>query len=128
MDPKNEFKIIDPEEKMEGLTRIMYGNINGINVRNQDKIREITEYMKAHEVDIIGMSETNTHWNNGNVYKGNMNKIRRELNDKKATLHTSDTLVEWSGKYKPGGTAIIVKSHISSQIAQKSNDNPMGRL
>ena len=127
VDPNNDFKTMDPEQKMEGLTRIMYGNINGINVSNQDKIREITEYMKTHEVDMIGMSETNTHWNNGNVYKGNLNKIRRELNDKKATLHTSDTLVEWSGKYKPGGTAIIVKSQISSQIIRKSNDNPMGR-
>ena len=98
----------------------MYGNIHGINIKQQDRIKEITSYMNTHEIDIMVLTDTNTHWNNGNVYKGTLNKIRRELKEKKAMLYTSDTLVDWKGKYKPGGTAIITKSQISSQITQKN--------
>ena len=72
--PDNKYSILDPDTKRQGCTRIMFNNINGINTQNQDKIQEITRYMKMHDIDVIGLAEKNTHWNNGNVYKSSLKK------------------------------------------------------
>ena len=89
----NDQTIIAPNKKEKECTRIMFSNTNGLLTHHQEKITEITTYMKVHDIDIMGMAETNTHWNNGNVYKAMINKVRKGLDDQKAFLHTSDTQV-----------------------------------
>ena len=56
----------------------MFSNINGINTENQYKIQEITKYMATHDIDVIGLAETNTHWSNGNVYKSYLKKYEKD--------------------------------------------------
>ena len=125
--PNNNHTIISPHTKEDGTTRIMFNNPNGLITQNQEKITEITKFMHQHNIDILGMAETNTHWNNGNVYKSSLTKVRKGLQDTKAFIHTSDTKIEWRTNYKQGGTAVITNATINAQTTQKQNDFPMGR-
>ena len=83
--------------------------------------------MRQHEVDILGLAETNTNWRNGNIYKFILHRIRKGLQDKKAFLYTSDSNIEWTTNYKQGGTAVITTSSITAQTTMKQNDHPYGR-
>ena len=85
--PDNTYSILDPDTKRQGCTRIMFNNINGINTQNQDKIQEITRYMKMHDIDVIGLAEKNTHWNNGNVYKSSLKNTKWPQRSKIVSIH-----------------------------------------
>ena len=80
----------------------MFNNSNGITTHNQDKITEITTFIHKHNINILGMAETNTHWNNGNVYKSSLTKVRKGIQETKAFLHTSGTNIAWKSNYKQG--------------------------
>ena len=115
------------EPKLETMTRILYSNVNGIYTIHNNKLKEITDFMLTHQVDIMGMSETNTHWNDGNIYRETLTKIRHGLNDSKTYLYASDAKIPWKERYKPGGTASIISSTVNAQMVHKSNDYPLGR-
>ena len=51
---------------------------------HNNKTKEITDYMRQHQVDFLGMSETNTHWNDRNVFRKSLQDIRHGLQDNKA--------------------------------------------
>ena len=125
---RNEQTIIAPHQKEGECTRIMFSNINGILTSHQEKITEITTFMKKHEIDIMGMAGTNTYWNNGNIYKSMIKKVRKGLDAQKAFLHTSDTHVSWRSNYKPGGTATITNATINSQITKKKQRSSYGKM
>ena len=102
-------------------------NINSITFQPHDKIKEITSHMTEYHTDILGLAETNCHWNNGDVYRGIKTRIRKQLKDNRAQLYTSDTDVKWKSRHKRGGTAIITTGRITPQVTDKSNDYPLGR-
>ena len=73
------------------------------------------------------MAETNINWNNGELYKKQIKKVRGIINDKKAMLIISDAHVPWRRTFKPGGTCILANGSIASHILKKNNDYPLGR-
>ena len=111
----------------KNTTRISFINVNGIYANHNDKIMEVSSQMMEHKIDIFGLSETNTHWNNGNIYRKALNTIKKTMKNTKAHLYTSDSTIEWKSRYKPGGTAIITNGQITNQIKQIENDSPLGR-
>ena len=72
---------IYPEEhilsKIPESTRICYMNVNGLYSNQNDKIMEISAQMIEHEIDIFGITETNTHWNNGNIFRMALQRIKK---------------------------------------------------
>ena len=54
-------------------------------------------------------------------------KLRYIYQDPKAQIITSDTSIPWTSKFKPGGTAKVITSKVSSYVTNKENDYPMGR-
>ena len=72
---------IYPEEnissKIPESTRICYMNVNGLYSNQNDKIMEISAQMIEHEIDIFGITETNTHWNNGNIFRMALQQIKK---------------------------------------------------
>ena len=72
---------IYPEEhilsKTPESTRICYMNVNGLYSNQNDKIMEISAQMLKYEIDIFGITETNTHWNNGNIFRMALQRIKK---------------------------------------------------
>ena len=68
--PLNDNNTNYPSKKKEKNTiRIMFMNINTITFTPHDKIKEITSHMTEYGTDIMGLTETNRHWRNSDVYK-----------------------------------------------------------
>ena len=88
---------------------------------------EVSSQMMEHKIDIFGLAKTNTHWNNGNIYRKALNSIKKTMKNTKAHIYTSDSTIEWKSRYKPGGTAIITNGQITNQVEQIENDSPLGR-
>ena len=107
--------------------RICYINVNGLITVDSDRLCEITKYMLEHNIDIFGISETNLNTSNINTYQKICKNIRTHLNDKKATITTSNTTSKHKQLYQPGGTAIITKQIISAQTTMREYDKPYGR-
>ena len=43
--------------------------------------------MTEHNIDIIGIAETNTHWNNSNIYRSAHNEIKIYEYPKNTSIH-----------------------------------------
>ena len=83
--------------------------------------------MTANNFDIFGITETNIHWNNGEVYRRLMHEAKRYTKDSHTNITPSDTQVDWHTQYKPGGTVTIVKGKLTTMLMNKHNDFPLGR-
>ena len=79
------------------------------------------------EIDISGITKTNSHWNNVNILRMVLQQIKKTMNDNKARLYTSDTSVVWYKLYTPRGTVIITNRKITSQISKQENNHPLAR-
>ena len=44
-------------------------NVNGLYSNHNDKIMKISAQMIEPEIDIFCITETITHWNNGNIFR-----------------------------------------------------------
>ena len=70
---------IHPEEHISSTipesTRICYMNVNGLYSNQNDKIMEMSAQMIEYDIDIFGITETNTHWNNGNIFRMALQQI-----------------------------------------------------
>ena len=107
--------------------RIAYINANGIKTNNTDRYKEILQYMKTHHCDIFGITETNVYWNDGEVYRKLMKEAKTLTEDIRTHIIPSDTKVEWTNRYKPGGTVTVVTGKLTTMIMNKQTDSPMGR-
>ena len=74
---------------------------------------EISAQMIEHEIEIFGITEANTHWNNDNIFRMVLQQIKKR-NNNKVHLYASDASITWSKLYKPGGTAIMTKGKITN--------------
>ena len=81
--------------------------------------------MVKNNIDVFGIAETNTHWNNENIFRSSSTMIKPINN--KAHLSTSDASIKWNKKYKPDRKSIITSANITQQIKEKENNNPLGR-
>ena len=50
-------------------------NVNGLYSNQNDKIMEMSAQMIEYDIDIFGITETNTHWNNGNIFRMALQQI-----------------------------------------------------
>ena len=65
--------------------RFGYINANGIKTTNSDRYMEILKYIKESKCDVFGITETNIHWNDGEIYR----KLTKEAkkNNQQYTHH-----------------------------------------
>ena len=107
--------------------RLAYINANGIKTNLKDRYKEILSYMHINDCDIFGITETNIHWNNGEVYRTLMKEAKKYTEDSRTNIIPSDTKVEWNNRYKPGGTLTVVTGKLTTMIMEKEIDSPLGR-
>ena len=77
--------------------------------------------MVKKEVDICGMTETNTNWKHKRGRK-KLKRITSKYWNRDPTI-TSECKLDWKSLHKPGGTATIVRQSIKYSIVSIS-DNP----
>ena len=88
---------------------------------------EIANYMRKQSINIFGICEVNLNTRDTNQYKKLVRELRQYLQDQTATITTSTTLVPWTKKYKPGGTAILNTGDITHNTTSREIDKPYGR-
>ena len=102
-------------------SRIIYNNVNGLDLSNNSATLEtMFDYMYMHNVDVACMSETNAHWKNQRC-KNTMYSVVRQF-WKRFHITTSETSTPWPSIYKPGGTATITTTNLSSRITSSGED------
>ena len=101
--------------------RIYSQNVNGLNAgRGTGKWEGILEMANTNNVSIMGLSETNTEWNNYRLTSRLKAKLRKHSNHGHMTHSTSSIKV--SSYYKPGGTATIALNKWSGRITNCITD------
>ena len=70
--------------------------------------------MYTYNADVACMSETNSYWKNQRCYNKFYSVVRKFW--KIFHLTTSETKTSWPTIYKPGGTATIPTTNLSTRI------------
>jgi hypothetical protein len=108
--------------KLKHTLRVCFININGIpKSANHPKNKEIYNTIDNNDIDIVGMSETNTAWN----------KMSQRGKWKERTLgwwESAHTSIAYNVKdtvtniFQPGGTMLISRNKISHRVCGQEND------
>ena len=108
-------------------SRIIYNNVNGLDLSTHSVTLEtMCDYMYMNNVDVACISETNAHWKNPRCYNTMFCVVRKVW--KRFQLTTSETSTPWPSIYKPGGTATLTITNLSSRIVSSGEDpHKLGR-
>jgi hypothetical protein len=113
-------------QKTPGSFRFMTQNIRGLHPKNQVKWEGILERIKALQVDVVGLSETNINWGNAEVTKKFTDTIYKKTQGGSLTLSPIQT--SYTRAYLPGGTLTLTigkwRSHLDSK---KTDSDHLGR-
>ena len=116
-----------PENKPQGMTRLVFHNLNGINLEGIEGIDQLVAEQISLQVDIQAMSEHCLDTTKHRVYQQAKDKVRRHSpNSSLLSLHSStDTAIH---TYKPGGTGILLLGPTVSRINTRGVEgDKMGR-
>ena len=79
------------------------------------------DYMYMNNVDVACMSEINANWKNQRCSNTMYGVVRNFW--KRFHLTISDTSTLWLSIYKPGGTATLTTTNLSSRITFSGEDS-----
>ena len=110
--------------KDKSNVRIMFQNVNGLGyTSNSVKTLGVRDLMYNHEIDIMGMSETNINWS-----KVSRNQTLPQIG--RRWFQTSKTVIGYNQhqqrtrvKHQPGGTAIMSKGEMALRVQQQFYDS-----
>ena len=133
-EPQQRDRISDSEsfgypfnKKSKDTTRILFHNVNGLEVSAESLTTQLLyKFMVKEEVDICGMTETNTNWKHKRG-RENLKRITSKYWNRDRII-TSECKLNWKSLHKPGGTATIVRQPINHSIVSVSDDpHDLGR-
>ena len=108
------------KKKQENHTRICFVNVNGIGVsKKSPKSEDIRIFMHSHDVDVMGMAETNVNWAKVSTSHTLWDRTRTWF-DRRVIAVAYNTL-DKIGKFRrqPGGCACLVRD----KVAHRHKDN-----
>jgi len=112
-----------PKENM--ITRIWYQNVNGISAKDDmSDASWIAQFAEDHDIDIMALSETNISWNNPNVKRHFMSRIKQVWPIVNILTAASTELRDTT--YQPGGVSLILQGGWSGHTTNNHSD-PLGR-
>jgi hypothetical protein len=114
------------KDKQQKDFRFFYQNINSLSPQNCDKWKSTLIQMKELKIDLLGLSETCTNWNNVKIKNKFVKTLKRQ--DRNHTISTSSIDTELLQNYIPGGTATILNGNWLSRFSDNIEDKSgMGR-
>jgi hypothetical protein len=115
---------ITQEKVTQDNITIVSMNVNGLQLdHNPQRLNQIVQWMNKDSIDVLLLQEINTNMGHKSV----LPKIRNLLQKHQGTrIISAHTPYSTSTAYKPGGTAIILGSHIAKHTYDQIKD-PIGR-
>lgn len=107
--------------------RILFVNQNGVYLCIDDhRLIELLNNSKQKNINILLLTETNTHWKN----KRSTDSFRKTITQywKGAAVTTSEMKLNKNVIYKPGGIAIIAENSVRSRkVKSREDSHSLGR-
>jgi hypothetical protein len=111
------------EKKLPGMFRLGYQNVNGIRREGMySDLYNMCQFMKDHEIDCLGMTETNLDWRfkKSTVQNACSNICRKFFPAYKFV--TSCSTKRYKTAWQPGGTATIIQGEWQSRVTSTGAD------
>ena len=114
-------------EKDPSMTRFMFHNINGLQLRGPDGIDMLVNEQARLEIDIQGITEHCLDTTKFQVYQMAQDSVRENYPGQ-ANLQLNSSSEPALNQYKPGGTGILLLDEsVSRQEPQGRGGDPLGR-
>ena len=122
---------VAPSQKAEGVTRLVYENLNGIHTRlaNNEKLEKTRELIDELGADIAAFTELQVNWK----HKDNVNGLSQMFNGGESEVRSvagHNVHETECGKHQQGGTGLIVHGPLIEQYdfeASGKDDTGLGR-
>ena len=114
-----------PTLKNDDSCRIIMQNVNGLGGSYNSKSIALAAEADAICGDIIGLIETNTHWQFGDIKATTKKSWQKYFDQTKIATSSSD--VHFDSQYQPGGTMMVVGSPWASRTKTSSDESGLGR-
>jgi hypothetical protein len=116
---------IQQAPRVDGTTRFIFLNINGVNLRNEAAaLRDIFEDQRQMETDLFGLGKINVDTTQFGVKQKCYAALQKSFDHGKMVLSSSTITTE--NEYRPGGTMIVGQDTIVGRMVATGNDR-MGR-
>ena len=119
-----------PAKKGEGITRLIYENVNGINNRlsNNDKVEKAKEIHNDLEVDVVAYNEHRLNMK----HKSNVNGFNQLFRGGESNIQSvvAHNVHENISKVQEGGTSLMMFGPLTSSLdygAEKMDKSGLGR-
>ncbi len=107
--------------KTPNTFRLLSQNINGISPSHRfNKWHEILQSTVMHEIDFLGLCETNLEWRHTHV-QTHVPPITKKF-FRHSCLHTATSSVKFERTFKPGGTASLITNEWTGRILRCDRD------
>lgn len=114
-----------PQEKDSSTMRIHFQNIRGIAAENWLSWETAMIYAKEHQIDVIGLAETNISWTHSSHNRALQIAMKH---NKQTRLTTASSIEAGSTNFLPGGTCCSIHNKWIGRITETLQDNTrMGR-
>jgi hypothetical protein len=116
-----------PPKKAEGMVRLIYENLNGLNthMKDNEKVERMRELHDKLETDIAAYCEHKINYK----HKKNVNGFNQLFKGGDAAIHSivAHNVHENVGKIQQEGTGLIMFGHLTPQIdGNESGKDPLG--
>ena len=116
--------------KEKGTTRFMFQNVKGLTqTTGCEDYNYYLEWMSSLSVDIFGMSETNTSWQQPHLRNDFISRVRRTFRYAKTVFgFPSDEIDELSSKetFQAGGNLQVVQGRLTTTVSGQGIQDPTG--
>ena len=120
---------VAPNKKAEGVTRLMYENVDGMlnRISNNDKLDKAKEVIDELGVDVVAYNEHKMRMG----HKDNRNSMSQMFNGREAEIRSvvgHNTHEEGGGKVQQGGTSMMLYGPLIEQYYFKASGKDEKRL
>ena len=115
------FSDLITNQKEHDHSRIIFQNVNSLELSSGHHTLELMcDSIDQFEIDIVCLVETNTNWKHPSSKASFHTTQKRHWTHSHSTISESE--IEWSDIYKPGGTTIITLPPLSFSITTSCSD------
>ena len=108
-------------QKDKDHTRVIFQNVNSLDLSSgHHTLALMCDSIAHYVVDIAYLAETNTNWKHN--YATVLFKATTKRHWRHSHSTTSETAIDWSDIYQPGGTTIITLPPFSFGITTSGSD------
>ena len=107
--------------------RILFQNIGGLGDlfkdKEPEKLTRLKKFLIKHEIDVVGMAETNTDWRTLPIENNLWNRTASWFQSRRISVSHNDKVAPKTGRYfQVGGTTTMLIDEMASRPLQPGSD------